>query len=104
MTAMDEHGGRAKRIADRAAGTGAGENCHARDPSDVVASLAPLLRSGRWTTVRANENLWEARMHGPHDVGGLPAGPVDTEAHAVTFWEKQIDAINLLLAKKGLRR
>lgn len=43
-------------------------------------------------------------MHGPHDVGGLPAGPVDTEAHAVTFWEKQIDAINLLLAKKGLRR
>jgi nitrile hydratase subunit beta len=43
-------------------------------------------------------------MRGPHDVGGLEARPVDTEAHAVTFWEKQIDAINLLLAKKGLRR
>ena len=43
-------------------------------------------------------------MRGPHDVGGLDAGPVDTDAHAVTFWEKQIDAINLLLARKGLRR
>jgi nitrile hydratase subunit beta len=43
-------------------------------------------------------------MRGPHDVGGLEAGPVEVEAHAVTFWEKQIDAINMLLAKKGLRR
>ena len=43
-------------------------------------------------------------MRGPHDVGGLAAGPVDTETHPVTFWEKQIDAINMLLAQKGLRR
>jgi Nitrile hydratase beta subunit, N-terminal len=43
-------------------------------------------------------------MRGPHDIGGLPAGPVDTTPHDPTFWEKQIDAINLLLAQKGIRR
>jgi len=43
-------------------------------------------------------------MRGSHDLGGLPAGPVDTEPHDMTFWEKQIDAMNTLLAQKGLRR
>ena len=43
-------------------------------------------------------------MRGSHDLGGLPAGPIDTEAHNPTFWEKQIDAMNMLLAQKGLRR
>ena len=43
-------------------------------------------------------------MRGPHDVGGLPAGPVDTEPHNLTFWEKQIDAVNALLSQKGLKR
>jgi len=43
-------------------------------------------------------------MRGPHDLGGLPAGPVDTGPHDLTFWEKQIDAINVLLAQNGFRR
>lgn len=43
-------------------------------------------------------------MRGPHDLGGLPAGKVDTAPHDPTFWEKQIDAMNALLAQKGLRR
>jgi nitrile hydratase subunit beta len=43
-------------------------------------------------------------MRGPHDIGGLPSGPVDTTPHDPTYWEKQIDAINALLAQKGLRR
>jgi nitrile hydratase subunit beta len=43
-------------------------------------------------------------MRGPHDIGGLPAGPVDTAPHDLSFWEKQIDAINSVLAQKGLRR
>ena len=43
-------------------------------------------------------------MRGSHDLGGLPAGPVDTTPHDMTFWEKQIDAMNMLLAQKGLRR
>ncbi len=37
-------------------------------------------------------------MRAPHDIGGLPAGPVDTEPHAPTFWEKQVDAVNVLLS------
>ena len=43
-------------------------------------------------------------MRGPHDIGGLPAGPVDPSPHDMTFWEKQIDAMNQLLAQKGDRR
>ena len=43
-------------------------------------------------------------MRGPHDVGGLEADRVDTTPHEMTFWEKQIDALNMLLAQKGLRK
>lgn len=43
-------------------------------------------------------------MRGPHDIGGLPAGPVDTAPHDMSFWEKQIDALNMLLAQKGFRK
>jgi hypothetical protein len=43
-------------------------------------------------------------MRGPNDVGGLPAGPVDTQPHDLTFLEKQVDAINMLLGAKGIRR
>ncbi len=43
-------------------------------------------------------------MRGPNDIGGLGAGPVDTEPHNMTFWEKQIDALNVLLGAKGIRR
>ena len=43
-------------------------------------------------------------MRGPNDIGGLKAGPVDTAPHDMTFWEKQIDALNMLLGAKGIRR
>ena len=43
-------------------------------------------------------------MRGPHDIGGLDAGPVDTAPHELNLWEKEIDAINQLLAQKGIRR
>ena len=43
-------------------------------------------------------------MRGPHDIGGLEAGPVDTDTHPTTFWEKQIDALNQLMAQKGYRK
>lgn len=42
-------------------------------------------------------------MRGPHDVGGTPAGPVDTDPHKMTFWEKQIDAIHTLLGDEKRR-
>ena len=43
-------------------------------------------------------------MRGPNDIGGLEAGQVDTEPHALTFWEKQVDAMNMLLGTKGVRK
>jgi hypothetical protein len=42
-------------------------------------------------------------MRGPHDVGGTSAGPVDTEPHKMSFWEKQIDAIHTLLGDEKRR-
>ena len=39
---------------------------------------------------------------GPHDIGGLPAGPVDTEEHDTAYWEWQIDAMIRLAMSKGL--
>jgi hypothetical protein len=39
---------------------------------------------------------------GPHDVGGLDAGSVDTSDHDHAYWEWQIDAMVRLALKKGL--
>jgi hypothetical protein len=41
-------------------------------------------------------------MRGPHDVGGLADGPIDTQTHALTFWEKQIDGLRAAIAVKGI--
>lgn len=41
-------------------------------------------------------------MRGPHDVGGLSDGPIDTETHALTFWEKQVDGVRAAIGAKGL--
>jgi hypothetical protein len=41
-------------------------------------------------------------MRGPHDVGGLPDGPVDVAPHDMTFWEKQIDALRGVIGLKGI--
>jgi hypothetical protein len=37
-----------------------------------------------------------------HDMGGLPAGPVDATEHEYALWEKRVDAMLTLLSKKGL--
>jgi hypothetical protein len=41
-------------------------------------------------------------MRGPHDVGGLDAGPIDTSTHDLAFWEKQIDGVRAVIGAKGL--
>ena len=40
--------------------------------------------------------------NGPHDVGGLPAGPVDRSEHDTAHWEWQVDAMIRLALQKGL--
>jgi len=37
----------------------------------------------------------EAR--GVHDIGGLPAGPIDRDEHAMTSFEKRVDALMMLM-------
>ena len=39
---------------------------------------------------------------GPHDIGGLEAGPVDLSEHDIAHWEWQIDAMVRLALVKGL--
>ncbi|CAI8293257.1 MAG: nitrile hydratase subunit beta [Oceanospirillales bacterium TMED33] len=41
-------------------------------------------------------------MRGPHDLGGLDFGPIDPEEHALTHWEKQIDAIRAVIGSKKI--
>ena len=41
-------------------------------------------------------------MRRHHDMGGLPAGPVDRREHDYAPWEKKVDAILRLLAAKGV--
>jgi len=43
-----------------------------------------------------------AQPSGPHDVGGLEAGPVDRSEHDTAYWEWQIDAMIRLALQKGL--
>ncbi len=41
-------------------------------------------------------------MRRHHDMGGLPAGPVEPVEHAHAPWEKKVDAILRLLVGKGV--
>jgi len=41
---------------------------------------------------------------GHHDVGGMPAGPIDRAEHHLEDWEVLADAINQALGAKGIKR
>lgn len=41
-------------------------------------------------------------MRGHHDVGGLPSGPIERTQHDHAIWEKRVDAMLVLLSKKGV--
>ena len=43
-------------------------------------------------------------MRSHHDMGGLPAGPVERGEHVLALWEKRVDALAMLLGERGLRR
>ena len=38
---------------------------------------------------------------GIHDMGGLPAGKVEATEHDYALWEKRVDALMVLLNRKG---
>lgn len=39
-------------------------------------------------------------MRSYHDMGGQPAGPIDTTEHANALWEKRVDAMMMLLTNR----
>ncbi|VVB46365.1 hypothetical protein RHAL1_02255 [Beijerinckiaceae bacterium RH AL1] len=39
---------------------------------------------------------------GPHDVGGRAAGVVERDEHEHALWERRVDAMMMLLSKRGL--
>jgi nitrile hydratase subunit beta len=41
-------------------------------------------------------------LRGYHDIGGLPEGDIDRSEHDYAMWEKRVDAILVLLSKKGI--
>lgn len=40
-------------------------------------------------------------MRSHHDMGGLPAGPVEATEHEYALWEKRVDALLVLLCAAG---
>ncbi len=44
------------------------------------------------------------RNKGPHDMGGEPAGPVDTIDHGMKFWERQANGLRGVLSSARIVR
>jgi hypothetical protein len=44
----------------------------------------------------------EVERIGAHDLGGLPGGPADQAEHDSAHWERQVDAMVILMRKKGV--
>jgi hypothetical protein len=42
----------------------------------------------------------DPKQRGHHDMGGLPAGPVDRGEHDYVLWEKRVDALMVLLSDR----
>ena len=42
------------------------------------------------------------RERSHHDMGGLPAGPVDRSPHEYAEWERRVDAMAVLVGNKKL--
>jgi hypothetical protein len=43
-------------------------------------------------------------MRGYHDLGGSPDGPIPREEHDLAQWEKRVEALLVMLSRKGLLR
>lgn len=43
-------------------------------------------------------------MKGYHDLGGTPAGPINREDKELALWEKRVEALLVILSRKGMLR
>lgn len=70
--------------------------------------LPPFERTMAFEVVarlRSADNPTMANDHPPrahHDMGGLSAGPVTATEHDYVLWEKRVDALMMLLSRRGL--
>ena len=46
-----------------------------------------------------NDNTFDGRRW--HDMGGTLAGPVPTDQHDFSLWEKRVDALMIIASSKG---
>lgn len=44
----------------------------------------------------------DGKRGGPHDLGGLPGGPVDRDEADIAYWERRVEAALYLAYRKGL--
>src|SRR4029077_8848253 len=52
--------------------------------------------------VRIGGSMSEHKL--PSDIGGQPAGPVDTVDHGMKFWERQANGLRSVLQRKKILR
>jgi len=43
-------------------------------------------------------------MRGYHDMGGQPAGPIERDEHQPTLFDKRVEALLILLTRRGMLR
>ncbi|MCS6779239.1 MAG: nitrile hydratase subunit beta [Geminicoccaceae bacterium] len=69
-------------------------------PTGGTARSGGLPEPG-WHPTLDNGESEGTRMRRHHDMGGLEAGPIERNEHALEPWEKKVDALlRLLMAKK----
>jgi len=69
----------------------------------TVVHYAILKRAPGETPAAANMSN-NPLNKGPHDLGGVAAGPIDTTDHGMKFWEKQANALRNSLSRKEIVR
>lgn len=64
-----------------------------------LMSLAQsLVERGLVTTPELAKKMTEVGARGFHDMGGLPAGPVEYDEHDYEQWERRVDALMMILS------
>ena len=68
---------------------------------EPIRRMECLMKSERASSAMTDRPPIDPRR-AHHDMGGLPAGPVERKEHDYALWEKRVDAIMILLSSRGL--
>ena len=92
-------GGRLLVLVIAAGGAVGGAALHEAAQLDLVRSGCDLARGGHqdgsWLAGADHDTIADARedIMAFRDIYKVPEGPIETEPHDLSFWEKQIDGI-----------